>query len=105
MGLKAMKSVLDIGSLWNFIGYVVLGAPDRFPYRDYLPASEQMNLHRAFEELRNGIQFALNPDSPPGHEQKLKDLLDASFTAYLAGDDFKGAHLLQDFQDCIFKSE
>jgi hypothetical protein len=47
--------IRDIDALYDFIGYVVVSAPDRFPKEDYLSDHEQMNLERAFAELRHGI--------------------------------------------------
>ena len=98
-----MRWVKDIDSLYNFIGYVVLRAPDRFPQEDYLRAEEQMNLDRAFDELRQGIQL-IEPDMADAAKRKhLASLLEQAIAAYKAGDEVKGAHLVQDFQDLIFK--
>ena len=95
-----MKSVDD---LYDHIGYVVLRAPDRFPVEDYLPADQQMTLEMAFEQLREGVEIAYPNDFHPEKRTILNSLLDQSFAAYKAGEEVKGAHLLQDFQDNIFK--
>lgn len=63
----AMAWVRDKNSFWNFIGYVVLRAPDRFPVEDYLKPDEQMNLERAFVELSRGIQLMKSSEWPTGH--------------------------------------
>jgi hypothetical protein len=98
-----MARVKDIGSLYDFIGYVVLCAPDRFPIRDYLPPDGQMNLDKAFVELRRGIDL-IEPDMADDTKRKcLVSLLGEALEAYKAGDERKGAHLVQDFQDLIFK--
>jgi len=98
-----MAWVTDIDSLYNFIGYVVLSAPDRFPKEDYLSDAEQMNLDRAFAELRAGV--AIVEREFPGADQQrgLSSLLDRSLSYYRAGDEVQGAHLLQDFEQLIFK--
>jgi hypothetical protein len=98
-----MAWVRDIGSLHNFIGYVVLRAPDRFPREDYLSEEEQMNLDRAFAALREGV--ALVERDFPGADvgRGLNSVLDKSLACYRAGDDVAGAHLLQDFERLIFK--
>lgn len=101
-----MKSawVTDISSLYDFIGYVVLRAPDRFPREDFLSDHEQMTLDLAFIELRRGIQL-IEADFPGADEARgLSALLDRSLASYRSGDDVLGAHTLQDFQDSIFKS-
>lgn len=91
-------------SFYNFIGYVVLRAPNSFPVEDYLSAEEQMNLNRAFAELRKGMAL-IDPEVADQQErEKLSALLDASWAAYQAGDEVKGAHLLQDFESLIFKT-
>lgn len=98
-----MAWVKDIDSLFDFIGYVVLYAPDRFPVEDYLAPGEQMTLAMAFDELRHGLSLV---DPEVANEDKLRKLtsmLDESLAAYRSGDDVKGAHLLQDFEGLIFK--
>jgi hypothetical protein len=91
-------------ALYDFIGYVVLCAPDDFPVEDYLPASEQMTLDRAFVRLRQALD-TLDPKVVTAKKRPtLLNLLDESLAAYRVGDQFAGAHLLQDFQDLIFDS-
>jgi hypothetical protein len=98
-----MAWVKDIDSLYNFIGVVVLRAPDKFPVLDFLPLEEQLNLEKAFDELRRGIDF-IEPDmADRAKREHLTSLLDQALGAYRLGDEFKGAHLVQDFQDHIFK--
>jgi hypothetical protein len=93
----------DIDSLYNFIGYVVLRAPDRFPIEDYLPREEQMTLDRAFAELREGVSL-VEKDFPGADGQRgLNAVLYRALSSYRSGDDRAGAHALQDFQDLIFK--
>lgn len=97
-----MAKPKTVNDLFNLIGYVVLCAPDKFPVRDYLAPDEQMNLDRAFDQLRLGVEIAYPADFHPKKSGALYSLLDKSLSAYRAGDRFNGAHLLQDFQDQIF---
>lgn len=98
-----MKWVTSIDALYDFIGYVVLSAPNSFPVEDYLPPEQQMTLEKAFDELRRGIEL-IEPDMADDAKRKhLASLLDQALAAYKAGEEFKGAHLVQDFQDLIFK--
>jgi hypothetical protein len=99
-----MPKLKTVDDLYNHIGYVVLCAPDKFPMRDYLNPEDQMNLDRAFEQLRAGIEIAYPEEFHPEKRHPLHNLLDQALAAYKAGDRFKGAHLLQGFQDSIFKS-
>jgi hypothetical protein len=100
---RAMAWVRDIKSLYNFIGYVVLRAPDRFPKEDYLSDAEQMTLEHAFTELRNGVAL-VEADFPGADVQRgLSALLQESFAAYESGNEMGGAHKLQEFGSRIFK--
>jgi hypothetical protein len=55
---KTMYVMETIDDLWEHIAYVLAYAPDKFPYRDFLPDDQQMNLERAFEQLRKGVLIA-----------------------------------------------
>ncbi|WP_225782051.1 hypothetical protein [Xenophilus sp. Marseille-Q4582] len=80
-----MAWVRDVSSFYDFIGYVVLRAPDRFPKEDYLPEAEQMNLERAFAELRKGIAL-VELDNPGADERRgLSRILDETLSLYKAG--------------------
>ena len=95
-----MESVDD---LWNHIAYVVGYAPDRFPYRDFLSAEDQMTLDKAFEQLHAGVLVAYPEAEWRERRDDLHKLLDRSFFAYRAGDEMGGAILLNEFEDRIFK--
>ena len=51
-----MFVVESVDDLWNHIAYVIAYAPDQFPVEDFLADNEQMNLDRAFDQLRQGMQ-------------------------------------------------
>jgi len=97
-----MESVDD---LWNHIAYVMGYAPDQFPYEDFLPDDQQMNLHRAFEQLRQGVEIAYPEASFTEKRGHLNGILDRSYAAYQIGDEIAAGHLLNEFQDNIFKAE
>ena len=94
--------IQDLNSLWDFIGYVVLSAPNDFAEEDYLQPDEQMNLERAFEQLRNAMNLIKPSKLNDAKRSEALSLLEESLNSYRAGDDVKGAHLLQDFQVLIF---
>ncbi len=95
-----MESVDD---LWNHIAYTQAYAPNDFPYRDFVPADQQMNLDRAFEQLRMGVEVAYPEASFVDKRAELLSILDRSLSAYKNGEDIDAARLLNDFQDGIFK--
>lgn len=98
-----MAKIRSVDHLYNLIGYVVLSAPDSFPIEDYLEPAQQMTLDKAFAQLREGVEVAYPDDFHPEKKPMLYALLDQSLAAYRAGEDVKGAHLLQEFQDNIFE--
>ncbi len=95
-----MESVDD---LWGHIAYVLGYAPDNFPYEDFLPEDQQMNLDRAFEQLRKGVEIAYPDDFFPEKKVMLSEILDRSYALYKSGDNIAAGHLLNDFEDNIFK--
>jgi hypothetical protein len=94
--MTSRRWVRDARSLSDFIGYVVIYAPDGFPVEDYLQPHEQMTLDLAFDELRHGIGLL---QLPAPRAQALQALLDTALQHYRGGDDVRGAHVLQDFEE------
>lgn len=99
-----MAWVRDIDSLFNFIGFVVLRAPSNFPVEDYLPADEQLNLERAFAELRRGVELIKAQAPNLSGIEKLDVVLVEALAFYRRGEDLQGAQRLHDFEALIFKS-
>ena len=97
-----MESVDD---LWNHIAYVMAYAPDQFPHRDFVADDEQMNLERAFSQLRQGVEIAYPEAEYVDKRFLLYDILDRCHAHYKAGENVRAGHLLNEFQDNIFKPE
>ena len=97
-----MGWIQDLNSLRDFVGYVVLCAPDNFPEEDFLKPDEQMNLERAFEELRNALNLFKTSKLNDVKRRDALALLEESLNSYRTGDVVRGAHLLQDFRSFIF---
>lgn len=100
-----MFHVKTVESLWNHIAYVRGYAPDLFPREDFLSDDQQMNLDRAFEQLRQGVEVAYPEPSYASKRATLNGILDRSYAAYKAGEDIAAGHLLNEFQDNIFKAD
>lgn len=98
-----MYVVETVDDLWNHIAYVMAYAPDSFPYRDFLAPDQQMNLDRAFEQLRHGVSIAYPGDSFSDRRAPLIAILDESYSAFRAGKRLEACHLLNQFQDQIFE--
>ena len=100
-----MTWVKNVAGFRDFLSLVIVHAPDEFPQEDYLARDEQLNLVRAFGELYKGLGL-LSSSAPPSSQvdmAALRDLLDRALIAYKAGEDVKGAHLLQEFELAAFK--
>ncbi len=85
----------------DFLSYMVLCAPDKFPKEDFLRDDEQMTLEKAFDEVDRGMQFVAQEVSDESLVQQVRGYVDAAREAYKRGEDVKGAHLLQDVQDAL----
>ena len=94
--------IQDLNSLRDFVGYVVLCAPDNFPEEDFLQPDEQMNLERAFEEMRDAMNLFKPSNMNDAKRAEGLSMLGESLNSYRTGDIVKGAHLLQDFRSFIF---
>jgi len=96
----------EIGSvddLWNHIAYTLLYAPDQFPMEDFLPADEQMNLARAFDLLRQGVEVAYPESEDSERLAMLNSMLDKTLMTYQRGDNIAAGHMLNMFEAAIFK--
>ena|SRR5688572_4026384 len=90
-------------ALIDFLSVVIVQAPDEFLREDYLDDSEQLTLDLAFQELRDGMQFVKERIKDKAVVLQLQNCFTASLAAYRAGDDVRGAHLLQDFQRLLIE--
>lgn len=97
-----MSLVRSVDDLLDLISYVILYAPDEFPEEDYLSAEDQMTLDRAFNELSNGLDLAVDEGVAKSSETVLRGLLMESKQAYERGDGVSGAQLLQRFETGLF---
>jgi hypothetical protein len=100
MSVFLMESV---GELWDHIAYVLLYAPDQFPYEDFLAPNEQMTLDRAFEQLHAGVVIAYPEDNFADKRHELHGILDRSFLAYRSAQELEGGTLLNEFENRIFQ--
>lgn len=98
-----MSWINSFGGYVDFITYVFVQAPDNFPEEDFLSEADQMNLDRAFYELRQGIHFVEDRIPDKSINERLHQLLEESISAYKDGNDVGGAHLLQDMQNLILE--
>lgn len=98
-----MAWIKNFGGFLDFLSLVIVHAPVDFPKEDYLRDDEQLTLERAFFELRNGMQFVATKVSDGAALNALQTQLDQALALYRHGDDVKGAHLLQDFEQRLLR--
>jgi hypothetical protein len=94
--------VESLRDLRNFLSYVLLYAPDRFPEEDHLAPSEQMTLDRAFEELERGLAIVERQVRDPSRMAVLREMLARAMAAYRRGDRREGGHCIQDLEQALF---
>ena len=62
-----------------------------------------LDLKSGFDSLRHGLEaFAIPRMKDPARRDEAKRLLEASYEAFKAGEEVKGAHLIQDFERVVF---
>lgn len=96
-----MSWISSYEDLYDFIALVVVSAPDRFPVEDYLSESEQLNLDRAFDEIIAALPMVSQRISDTNEMSNLREMLNRSFSAFVAGDDKEGVRFLQSFEQEI----
>jgi hypothetical protein len=99
-----MFKMETIDDLWNHIAYVMAYAPDQFPVEDFLQPDQQMDLDKAFLQLRQGVLIAYPEESFAQRREELNETLDSSYRLYRSGDDDAAVRLLNSFQKEIFKA-
>lgn len=95
-----MFPLTRLSEFHDHIGMLVLAAPGRLP--EEYGESQARALVEAFKELDEGFHFVEKKVKDPAKLAQLRQLLKDSLAAYQAGDEMKGAHLLQDFEDIVW---
>lgn len=98
-----MPWIKNFNGFLDFLSLVIVHAPDGFPKEDYLRDEEQLTLDSAFKELRDGMKFVESKVSSRPALDVLHSQIDQALTLYRQGEDVKGAHLLQDFEQRLLR--
>ena len=86
----------------DFLSYVLLYAPDEFPQEDYFEPKDQLNLDKAFDELRRAFPMIKKRVKEQETLSMLRELLEISYEGYKSGDHKKGAYALQEYEGIIW---
>lgn len=98
-----MHWIKNFNGLLDFLSLVIVHAPNDFPKEDYLRDDEQLTLEKAFEELSGGMALLEPKVSNGAALNALRVQLDRALALYRQGDDVRGAHLLQDFEQLLLR--
>jgi len=98
-----MPWIKNYNGFVDFLSLVIVHAPDGFPKEDYLRDDEQLTLESAFKELADGMAFVEPRVSDGAMLDTLRGQLDQALALYRQGDDVKGAHLMQDFEQLLLR--
>ena len=97
-----MNWIRNYVDYYNFIGLVMLYAPDHFPKNENNRELDDLNLERAFNELFLGTEYLVDMFEGMGTVQQVFRILDQSFAAYQRNDRHAGASLLSELEQLIF---
>ena len=75
----------DLHSFKDYVGFVKLCAPDRFPVEDWAGPDDQMTLDLAFEGLRLGLAMASEEKGQRVEFTQGKALVEEAYSAYKEG--------------------
>ena len=102
------KTAKEIWSIENKSQYLdrmstaLLCSPDRFFREDFLQDHQQLTFDLAFDSLVENIDKACSPRSKcHARRDEILEIIEESRQFYLAGDEYNGAHRLQDAEDII----
>lgn len=83
-------------NLMDVVAYAMAYAPDGFPTRNLLPANEQMNLDRAFEEIREELESFAKARGESEAIAECRLGIEESYLRYCQGKKNEGFLKLQD---------
>ncbi|HUO92759.1 MAG TPA: hypothetical protein VMU22_07550 [Rhizomicrobium sp.] len=76
----------DLHSFKDYVGFVKLCLPDRFPNREGVRPDDQWTLNLAFEGLRFGLDMAVREKGERREFTESRRLVDEAYDAYKFGD-------------------
>ena len=93
----------DLHSFKDYVGFVKLCSPNRFPHREGVPADEQWSLNLAFDGLRLGLDMAAREKGKRIEFVDSRLLVEEAYEAYNAGDVRSGFAKLDQVQKLLRK--
>jgi hypothetical protein len=90
--------VTDLHSYKDYVVFVMAYAPDLFPHEDWLPDDKQLNLDRAFDGLRAGLQLIDRETKDATLVGRCTRLIEEAHELYRSGNDFPGQQKLEQLE-------
>ncbi len=93
----------DLHSFKDYVGFVQLCSPNKFPRREGAAASSPWTLALAFEGLRQGLEMAVREKGAQKEFANSCRLVEEAFEAYKSGDIRSGFVKLEQVQKLLGK--
>jgi hypothetical protein len=93
----------DLHGFKDFVVEVIAGAPDDFMEMDWLNRDEQLNLDRAFEGLRYGLDLSETEKGTSETIAQCRQLVEESYAEYRAGRDAEGQRRLEEVDRLLYQ--
>lgn len=94
----------SIGQYHDIWSAIIINAPDHFHSFDDAPVNQAVALEEAFNALRSGFRFVDRKEKDQRKKRIMRELIEMSHEAFLAGDRKTGAHTLQECEGMIWPS-
>lgn len=85
----------SVSELDNFLAFVLLYGPDRFP------PQRDMNIKKAFLEINAGINYCADEIDSAKKIEKLKTLSKKSEDNFKTGNEVEAAHMIQEMSELL----
>lgn len=76
----------DLHSFKDYVVFVRMCAPDRFPQREGVPAKDQWTLELAFKGLEEGLALSMREKGNRTQFERVRQLFEKAAYAYRFGD-------------------
>jgi hypothetical protein len=93
----------DLHGFKDFVGFVILCAPDEFPSDDWLQPEEQMNVERAFVGLRYGLDVTAKEKGESEVVATCRQLVKEAYAEYQSGRAVEGQQKLEEMDGLLSK--
>lgn len=92
----ALRHCKNLEELIDFIAFVIVYSPNRFPRREW-----PMNLEIAFDEMRYGLDCAAKEIEVMSIIDKSREILERAYSHFKARENVEATHLLQDLGELL----